>query len=159
MGRCNGLYIGDSNCICRAKFSNRWTTSRMEYRLNQYTISRCIHNIFSILENILIPMSETEEGQEITVLLKAILWAIQYPRISDMTNNADRVNVINTVPVSWTVTATVGDIRYPEDKYRKVYMTSTTVASINTSTRDYNSNIIWSQYSYTTKPLVNHEYD
>lgn len=46
----------------------------------------------------------TAELQEMTVLMKAILWAIQFSRNADMTNNSDRVTVVNTVPVTMTST-------------------------------------------------------
>lgn len=49
----------------------------------------------------------TQEWQEVTVLLKAILWALQYSRNADMTNNSDRVTVVNTVATTVTTIATL----------------------------------------------------
>ncbi len=44
---------------------------------------------------------------EMTVLLKSILGAIQYSRNADMTNNSDRVTVVNTVATTVSSIATL----------------------------------------------------
>jgi len=53
----------------------------------------------------------TEEWQEMTTLLKSILWALQYSRNADMTNNADRVTVVNTVATTVSSISTLTNLQ------------------------------------------------
>jgi len=53
----------------------------------------------------------TSEWQDMTVLLKAILWALQYSRNADMTNNSDRVTVVNTVATTVSSITTLTNLQ------------------------------------------------